>query len=385
MIKMICAHTNEIDDIDAATNEILEQINAESLLNNSVGIAHCYTEFVGAESVFEHLCARLAFDVVGSTTAAEGCPGYAQQAGFSIAVLTSDDICFWAGVSGESASAEDIKPAVCDLFDAMTAHRHDTPALLLSFLPYEVSRHGFPTDEFLVVINSLAKSPVFGAVSSSSAFDFSGSAVLFNGKEYPTSAGLIALWGDVRPQFYSIWIANNSIMREKLRVTKSDAMCVYEIEGVPAAQYLEKIGIATDDVGTGLIMTPCVFYLNDGSKVTRTIVEVKDGSLVFGSLLPDSDLFAFAVIETDDVMNSARQLSREVKDKAEGRCAIINSCTTRLWSMGENFSGEMDVIDSAFADTGTEYIINYVNGEIFPNETRNVSFIQNNTLIFCLL
>ena len=47
MIKMFSAFTEEIDDVDAAISEILSQLDLEhSLMQNSIGILHCYHEFI---------------------------------------------------------------------------------------------------------------------------------------------------------------------------------------------------------------------------------------------------------------------------------------------------------------------------------------------------
>ena len=47
MIRLITASTSEIDNVDAAVNEIRTQIELENgLLTHSVGIVACYYEFV---------------------------------------------------------------------------------------------------------------------------------------------------------------------------------------------------------------------------------------------------------------------------------------------------------------------------------------------------
>ena len=47
MIKTLTAQTHEIDDVELAVSEILEQLNVgEKLLKNTVGILTCYTEFI---------------------------------------------------------------------------------------------------------------------------------------------------------------------------------------------------------------------------------------------------------------------------------------------------------------------------------------------------
>ncbi|MCL2809917.1 MAG: hypothetical protein FWD24_07645, partial [Treponema sp.] len=67
MIKMFSAFTEEIDDVDAAISEILSQLDLEhSLMKNSIGILHCYHEFIDSGAV-KTLSEKLPFDIIGIT------------------------------------------------------------------------------------------------------------------------------------------------------------------------------------------------------------------------------------------------------------------------------------------------------------------------------
>ena len=67
-MQAFTASTFEIDDVQAAVAEILEQLQSR-LCQNSVGIISCYAEFIDS-GVVEALCNQLPFDVVGITTIA---------------------------------------------------------------------------------------------------------------------------------------------------------------------------------------------------------------------------------------------------------------------------------------------------------------------------
>ena len=65
MIKALTAYTSEVDDVEAAVSEILEQLKPGfGLLKNSIGILACYADFVSSGAV-RKICAALPFDVVG--------------------------------------------------------------------------------------------------------------------------------------------------------------------------------------------------------------------------------------------------------------------------------------------------------------------------------
>jgi hypothetical protein len=95
---MFTAYIEEIDDVEAAISEILAQLNLQNrLLKNSVGILHCYYEFLESGMV-RGLCARLPFDVVGATTMSLSAMG---DMSLSVTVLTSGDIQFVTVISEE--------------------------------------------------------------------------------------------------------------------------------------------------------------------------------------------------------------------------------------------------------------------------------------------
>ena len=74
MIKNIHAHTFEIDNLDIAVTEILEQLNMkENLLSNSIGIMSCYYEFIES-GVVAAICDALPFDVIGMTSSRQAVP-----------------------------------------------------------------------------------------------------------------------------------------------------------------------------------------------------------------------------------------------------------------------------------------------------------------------
>ena len=98
MIDMYVARTSEIDEIEAAIDEIKEQIDLSALKKNSGGIIFCHIDFVESGVVME-LCNILPFDVIGMTSmVGASCDSYGLY-DLTLTILTSDEVEFKAGMS----------------------------------------------------------------------------------------------------------------------------------------------------------------------------------------------------------------------------------------------------------------------------------------------
>ncbi|MDR1319781.1 MAG: hypothetical protein LBJ90_09155, partial [Treponema sp.] len=68
MIKMLTAFTEEIDDVEGSVSDLLGQLDLDrKRLANSLGIIHCFSDFVDS-GVVKALSAKIPFDTVGCTT-----------------------------------------------------------------------------------------------------------------------------------------------------------------------------------------------------------------------------------------------------------------------------------------------------------------------------
>ena len=101
MLKCASAYTYEIDDPEAAFKEIKAQLDEKiTLLEHTVGIIMCHPEFVGS-GVLKHISEQLPFDSAGATTSSQAVNGEAGELILTIFVMTSDDVWFRTGVTGD--------------------------------------------------------------------------------------------------------------------------------------------------------------------------------------------------------------------------------------------------------------------------------------------
>ncbi|MDR2056433.1 MAG: hypothetical protein LBQ10_11285, partial [Desulfovibrio sp.] len=134
MIEMYTASTVEIDEIDDAVKEILDQLPLNALKKNSVGVLYCCMDFIET-GVVSALDKALPFSVLGMTTMASSDKKNLGMYNLSLTVLTSDDVLFEAVVTGPLFSA-DYKEKIAATYKRARAGLPGDPACILSFMPY---------------------------------------------------------------------------------------------------------------------------------------------------------------------------------------------------------------------------------------------------------
>ncbi|MDR2157434.1 MAG: hypothetical protein LBO81_06625, partial [Clostridiales Family XIII bacterium] len=134
MIKMLNAFTGEIDEPEAAVDEILAQLDVErSLLKNSVGLISCCSEFIET-GVIETLCAKLPFETVGCTVIGNAVNAAAGMEQLSIAVITSDELVFSSAFSDE-ISADCVDEPIAAVYRSAKDALDGEPSCVFAFGP----------------------------------------------------------------------------------------------------------------------------------------------------------------------------------------------------------------------------------------------------------
>jgi hypothetical protein len=384
MIKVLTAVTEEIDDEEAAVAEILEQLDlAHSLLANSLGIIHCYSEFC-ENGIVKNLCGKLPFDVVGATTLSLSVPGRTSEMGLLLTVLTSDTVQFKSGVSatvGESAGEP-----VTELYKGLIDPLPQKPALLMPFIPFMATVGG---DEFVEQIDALSGGiPAFGILSISNEIDLSRCYTIHNGECYPSALVLAALTGDVDPVFMSTSVKEETILRQKAVITEVNRNVVKTINNMNATAYLESIGLAKNGKVEGMESTPIVVDLEDGSRLVRANIGSNEkGELVLCGAVPVNSNLAFATLGFNDVVETAATKAADAAKAAQGRGILMYSCAARYWVLGLQIRAEFEAVAAHIGGTAPYHIV-YSGGEIAPQFLSNgqvVNHLQNNSLIICIL
>jgi hypothetical protein len=384
MIKIFTAFTEEIDNAQEAVSDLLKQLDLDhNLLENSLGIIHCFNEFVDSE-VISALCKKLPFDVVGTTTLSFTSPGIISQMGLNLTVLTSAEVSFVTAVS--SPVADDVNGPLTELYQRLSAGLSEKPAMLMPFIPFLRNVGG---DEFIEKIDSLSGGiPAFGTLAASNEPDFSRAYTIRNGEYYESALVLAALVGGADPVFLSVSVPDANILKQKAVVTGAERNILRTVNNMPTISYLESIGIAKDgDIG-GLESMPFIVYLEDGSRLIRACIGPADGgAAILCGAVPVNSTLALATMSLEDVVNSTEEKVTEALKAASGRGMLMYSCAARYWAQGMQLTAEQEKVASCIGDKAAYHFV-YSGGEIFPEFLGNgkvVNHLQNDSLIICIL
>jgi hypothetical protein len=383
MIKMLTAFTEEIDDVDLAVSELLEQMDPDhQLLSNSLGIIHCFSDFVES-GVVKALSKKLPFDTLGCTTMSASTASGMSQMGLTVTVLTSGDVHFASGVSAPVAGSVDAP--LSELYGRITAGFDGKPAMLMPFIPFLLNLGG---DEFVEKLDALSGGvPAFGTIAISNEPDFSKTSVFYNGESCPSSMALAVIGGGAEPEFLSVSVNEENILRQKAVVTAVNRNILQTINNMPAVQYLESVGLAKDGDVMGIASMPFIIYLEDGSILIRACFGAAgDGALILGGAVPVNSVLALGVMGFEDVMSSTESKVREVLAAAGGRGIMMYSCGGRKLALGMQPMAEHEKVKECLGDRPFHFV--YSGGEVFPSRLgggRVVNHLQNDSLIMCVL
>jgi hypothetical protein len=392
MIKMLTAFTTEIDDVDDALKDILDSLALKNnLLKHSVGIVHCYKDFIET-GVIAALADALPFDIAGCTTMGGSVHGMMSQLGLTITVLTSDDVEFFTAVSEpitDSIKAPLVKMRD-DLVKKITASSNGQPAkkpaVIFPFIPFIPAVGG---DEFSDALQSLfPEVPVFGSVAVTNETNAQDAAVFFNSSATPNIASLIAVYGDVEPQFFTISVIQENMHLQNARITGAHKNVLQSINKMPAGKYLQSIGLAENGTTDGLETIPFVIDTPNGTQLIRALMALTpEDYIICGGNTPEGSLLNIAVLGVDDTLKTAEKLISSVLKNTHGGGLLMYSCASRCWALGGKVTLEMEKVEELIDDE-IPYQFTYSAGEFFPvrlNDGTLTCQMQNCSIIVCAL
>lgn len=380
MITMFNAFTEEVDDVAAAIEEIRSQLDISHFKKNSLGILHCYPDFVET-GVVKGLSELLDFPVVGCSTSSQGMARVNASLVLTLSVLTSDDVNFAAGVS--EPVDDDMPQAVADLYHRLFA---EPPRMLLTFVPFMLTLGG---DEFVEQLDQLSGGiPAFGTQPISDEPDFSNCFTFYNGESYVSSLVLVGLYGAVDPIFLQTSIYAENILKPRAVVTGAHKNILSSLNDMSTQAYLESVGLIQKNSMSSLVSTPFVIDLADGSRLIRTCLtgDGQGGAILCGHV-PVGARLGFAIMESDDIIKSTGEVTQEAVGKAQGRVMLMYSCAARVWSLGGNNRAEVAKVQEIIGDA-VPYYFACSGGEVSPQWLENgqvTNHLQNDSLVICVL
>ena len=362
MIRMLTAHTSELDDLELAVSEILEQLAlSKNLQKNSVGMLTCYPECLD-NGLVKALCDSLPFDVVGCTTFANGTKHGQGLTTLSISVLTSDSVHFSAACSDPLQDHDYLSP-MDGAFKHAAAALPGKPAMAIAFVPL---MQFFSSDVLMGALNQIVGNlPVFGTLPSDHTKGYDKSHVIYNGTCQPSSMAILLLSGPVSPRFFMISIPEQNLQQRAL-VTSSEGCVLRGVNNMPIIDYLETIGLCQGGDMEVIKIVPFVVDYNDGTPpIAYGIYRfLPDGSALFGGVTPHNSTISVGAMESADVLSTTKQLITSILGEANVNCMLIFSCMCRGWALGVEPLKEMQMLSEIVENV--PYHMSYSGGEICP-------------------
>lgn len=384
MIKTLNAYTVEIDDVDFAVNDILNQLDiGNNLCKNSVGILTCYSEFIDTGVVSE-LSAALPFDIIGSTTVGNAVNGSHGQMMLCLTVLTSDDVYFSAAYT--KPLLPDFDKPITEAYAVAKRGRADKPAMIITAAPL-VQQIG--TDIILEKLDSVSGGvPVFGTVAVDHTATYSEARTVFNNITARDTLAMVLIYGKIEPKFFVTSISPEKIKRQKVIITASKDNLLMEVNNMKVSTYLEDLGIVKNGKIEGANVIPFVLDYNDGTQpVARAFfMMTPEGYAVCGGKMPVNATLSIGAIDYDDVIKTAGETVRTALSKGGKNGLLIFACIARNICLGLLPGAEMECVNEEISGK-IPFQFAYVGGEICPvyNEKgETVNRFHNDTFTACI-
>jgi hypothetical protein len=373
MIKLITASTVEIDDPDAAVEEIRAQIDLENnLLTHSVGIMACYYEFVET-GVVDALCEALPFDVIGCTVLGSAVSGRYGLEQLSLSVLTSDDVRFATSFS-EAIAKDAIEAPLARAYAEARGKLQTEPAFILALAPIMTDVSG---DNMLGRLNAIGGGvPVFGTLSNDTSPNYENSLVFRNGEADRNKAALLLLEGNVNPRFFTTAISEKNIRQQTAVVTDAEGSLLKRVDDTPCLRYLASLGVETN--GLAAVTTlPFLIDYGDGTKpVAFSMYAFSEEGIFCGGNIPVGARIAIADVDYNSVMETAETTVSLALAEAERNGAsfiLAIPCFTRGLLISPNSEEEMKKTAEMIGDA-LPFMLFYSGGEMCPvyNERQEI-------------
>ncbi|MDR1652014.1 MAG: FIST C-terminal domain-containing protein [Synergistaceae bacterium] len=378
---MLCAYTEEIDEIGDAVEEIAGQIDFTSLLPNSVGVVSCYREFLET-GVVQAIAKRMPFDIVGATTLANGTSGHSGNMLLCLSVITSDDVRL-AAVMSEALSTENYKEPIAGAYKRAVEALGERPKLLIPFLPL-IPNVG--AEAMLTELEGLSgKAPMFGMIACDKNLGLVDSATILNGRSDHCALAMLAISGDIHPRFFVSAISEDKIQKQKAIITSSEGNLLKEVNDMPLMEYFRTIGLTFGDGLEGINAIPLVVDYNDGTKplVRAAYMVTEEGYAPCGGEMPNGGTLSIGFTDTPDILRTAKDTLEAAAEYGKNGMLIM-PCLARYLELAADPLAELEYASQVLGDM--PYHMCYSGGEICPvygESGEPVNRFHNFTFIAC--
>ena len=376
MDSIVC-YTEEIDDLDEAVKELLEQAEGFEFKSNTLGILFS-EEDLEYEELYEILSETWDFPIIGCTgmSLLLDEQGF-NQSGIEIMILSADDVKFSAGMT-EELNYDNYRQEIQSCYDKLKAEHDSEIKLVLTYGGMTVEKDNVAGDDLVYAVSDACGGvPVYGGTAADS-FSFNGFKVYCNGKSSAHGQALALISGNIDPKFvvinsiqnrasfaYEVTEAENNIVKKLGNGTFLDAM------------KREKIDTDKTDVLGVYILSPFLVEIEkeDGDRVevarNLNILNQSEGYGSFLGCIPEGAVLNIGVIDRDDVKNSVEKafdvILDEINNEGKYHSLLCTSCGARFMALGNQFTAECETYKGRIPE-GVSLMGLYTYGEYCPVE-----------------
>jgi hypothetical protein len=373
-MNMITAHTFEMDFVDDAVQEVLQQLNiGEDFSSNAIGVITCHAEFVRT-GVVEALCKSLPFPVLGCTTLGSASGGREGHQLLAISVLSGDDIEFSVALSDVISEGNIARPIDEAYNRALAGLSEPSPVLALAFVPFIASIDG--SKLFKNLARSCGDTAVYGTLSCSENADLSGSLTIWNGDAVEDVMAIALIRGNIKTRFFVTSVDDDRMGKQKGRITDAEGSLIRTVNDMPTIDFIETCGIAKDSVLKAPSSIPVMIDYMDGSGTLACGLYnvTPEGYIHIGADVTVGASLSIGTQEYNGIISTLETLLDRMLKETDPAGILMLPCLSRSIMLGMNSEDELR---AAVKKLGGEipYHIGYSGGEICPvyvdGKTRN--------------
>jgi len=389
----------ELDDIEAATEELMSQIRDKIVFGkNSIAILHGQPDMEIGE-LASNLSRELGCHVTGGTAAAGAVlteDGYHELA-VVLHVLSDDDCVFSCAISGSMSKdpEQEIVNTYNKAYENLKAQ--DASAEPKMVICVGTLLQSIACDNVLVKISDLCgELPVFGYIAGDD-FEFTKQLVYLDGEAGGDRLSIVLVAGNVKPVFKTANLQGEKAIEKRL-VTKAHDNIICEIEGAPAYDYI-KVFPFIDDEST--ILFNYQFFVevpddefNDGIPVSRALssFDKETGEVTCFANVPENSYIGLLYCTGNDVADTSKRGITEFIEKLnetggdyEYSTVLITTCSLRNMFLADMKATEGDLVKELFPHNLSVSGL-YAFGEIAPTSIQDdkaVNRFHNATFTVC--
>ncbi|MDR2303007.1 MAG: FIST C-terminal domain-containing protein, partial [Treponema sp.] len=212
--------------------------------------------------------------------------------------------------------------------------------------------------------------PVFGFVALDVTVETRNPLTIHNGTEYNDRMVLLLLSSAgalLEPKFAIDSIIKQAFHSQPALVTAADNTRIISINDMPAAAYLEQIGLIQNGVSELLFAFPITVDGHDGSKpkICTSYAIDSDGSLILGRSITEGSTLNIGTSTAENVLITASRIISKTKTERNRNGLFIVACYSRNIVL-LNPNDEMELVKKQMEDSALPYIFLYAAGEICP-------------------